>query len=116
MKKLKKDLEELGKSLKRLAQKTEQITKNLDKLGKAQAPKKSRVRAEATKKVSPKKPKKMSAGETILDIIKRSEEGADTAHLKKKTGFKATNIRAVLFRLKKLGKIKSERKGVYEKT
>ena len=115
MKELKNDLQELEKSLKKLAQKTGQISKKLDKLGKAQAPKKSRVRAKATKKVSPQKPKKVSSGETILGIIKGSKEGVNTAHLKKKTGFKDTNIRAILSRLKKQGKIKSERKGVYQK-
>jgi len=35
--------------------------------------------------------------------------------LKKKTGFEGRKIRDIIFRLRKQGKIKSERKGVYAK-
>jgi len=35
--------------------------------------------------------------------------------LEKKTGFKGRKIRDTIFRLRKQGKIKSERKGIYVK-
>jgi hypothetical protein len=115
MKKLEKDLHELGKSLKDLARKTGRISKRLDNLEKDQASKEPRTRAKTAKKGVSKKPAKVSATGTVLEIIKRSRKTVDTAALKKKTGFKDTNIRAIVSRLKKQGKIKSERKGIYQK-
>jgi len=114
MKKLQKDLQEVEKSLKKLAQKTKQMAKKLDKLEKPKAAKKPRAIAKAAKKVAPKKSTRVSATDTVLAIIKRSREGVDTAALKKKTGLKDNNVRAILSRLKKQSKIKSVRKGVYE--
>jgi len=125
MKKLKNDLQELEKSLKQLTRKTGLMAKKLAKLEKAKAPKKPRAKAKApkkpstrarvAKKVAPKKPAKMSATGSVLEIIKKSRQGVNTASLKKRTGFKDTNIRAILSRLKKQGKVKSPGKGVYQK-
>ena len=116
MKALKKDLQEVEKSLKQLVRKTEQMAKKLVKLEKAQSLKKPKAEAKAAKKVVPQKPEKASATGAVLEIIKRSRKAVDTATLRKKTGFKDNNIRAILARLKKQGKIKSERQGFYEKT
>ncbi len=115
MKTLKADLQELEKSLKQLIQKTEQMGKRLNMLEKAPVPKKSRAKAKAAKKVVPQKPAEVTATDTVLGIIKRSRKAVDTAALEKKTRFKENKIWAILARLKKQGKIKSERKGVYEK-
>ena len=114
MNKLEKELHELGKSLKELARKTGRITNRLANLEKAKASKKPRARAKAAKKGVSKKPAKPSATGIVLEIIKRSRKAVNTASLKKKTGFKDTNIRAIVSRLKKQGKIKSERKGIYQ--
>ena len=113
MKELKRDLQSMVKSLKELTEKTEKMIKQLEKLDKAQATKKPK--AKAVKKTIAKKPTKVSASDTVLAIIKRSRKGIDTATLKKKTGFKDNNIRTILYRLSKQGKIKSEGKGVYVK-
>jgi DNA replicative helicase MCM subunit Mcm2 (Cdc46/Mcm family) len=115
MKALKKDLQEVEKSLKQLVRKTEQMAKKLLKLEKAQSLKKPEGKAKAAKKVVPQKPAKVTATDTVLGIIKRSRTAVDIATLKKKTGFKDNRIRAILSNLKKKGKIKSERQGVYEK-
>ncbi len=112
---LKTDLQELEKSLKQLVRKTEQMGKRLNKLEKAPVSKKSRTKAKTAKKVVPQKPAEVTATDTVLGIIKRSKKAVDTATLKEKTGFKDNKIWAILGRLKKQGKIKSERKGVYEK-
>jgi len=113
MKDLKKDLQSMVKRLKELTEKTEKMIKQLENLEKAQVVKKPK--AKAVKKAVAKKPAKLSASGTILAIIKRSRKGADKAALVKKTGFKHTSIHAILYRLTKQGKIKSERKGIYVK-
>jgi DNA replicative helicase MCM subunit Mcm2 (Cdc46/Mcm family) len=115
MKKLKADLQEIEKSLKQLVRKTEQMGKRLNKLEKAPVPKKPRAKIKAAKKLVPQKPTEVTATDTVLGIIKRNKKAVDTAILKKKTGFKDNKIRAILARLKKQGKIKSERQGFYEK-
>jgi len=115
MKELKRDLQSMVKSLKSLTQKTEKMAKELDKLEKAQAPKKPKAKPRATRKAIAKKPTKVSASDTVLAIIKRSRKGIDKAILVKKTGFKDSNIRTILYRLSKQGKIKGEPKGFYVK-
>lgn len=115
MKKLKEDFWQLEKSLKQLLGKTEQMVKKLDKLGKAPSPKKVKVRAKAAKKGVAKKSTRASATDAVLAIIKKSRKAVNTAGLKKLTGFKDANIRAILSRLKKQGKIKSRRQGLYAK-
>ena len=112
---LKADLQELEKSLKQLVQKTEQMGKRLNKFQKAPVPKKSRAKTKTAKKLVPQKSTQVTATDTVLGIIKRSKKAVDTATLKEKTGFKDNKIWPILGRLKKQGKIKSERKGVYEK-
>ena len=113
MNQMEKDLKAVTKELKKLAQKTDKMIKRLEKLEKAQAAKKPK--AKAAKKAIAKKPTKLSASGTVLAIIKRSRKGIDTATLEKKTGFKGRKIRDTIFRLRKQGKIKSERKGIYVK-
>jgi len=113
MSQLKKDLKAVAKDLKRLTQKTDKMIRQLEKLDKVQAAKKPK--AKAVKKPAAKKPAKLSASGTVLAIIKRSRKGVDKAILIKKTGFRYNHIRTILYRLKKQGKIKSERKGIYVK-
>lgn len=112
---LTKDLQSIVTAIKTLTKQTEKITTRIEKLDKSLSAKKvpKRVPAKATKKrVSPKK---TTASDTILSLILKSKKGIDTASLKKRTGFKDNNIRTVIYRLKKRGKIKSERKGFYVK-
>jgi len=111
MKQLKKNLKAVAKDLKRLTQKTDKMIKRLEKLEKAQAAKKPK--AKAVKKAVAKKPVKLSASGTVLAIIKRSRKGIDKATLIKKTGFEDKKIRDITYRLRKQGKIKSGRKGLY---
>jgi hypothetical protein len=115
MKELKGDLKSVLKSLKVLEEKTKQMAKKVDKLEKAQAPKAAKGEPKAAKKAIAKKPTRVSASETVLAIIKSSRKGIDTATLKKKTGFEGRKVGDIIFRLRKQGKIKSERKGLYVK-
>jgi len=113
MKELKRDLQSLVKALKALTQKTEKMIKQVKKPDKAQAAKKPK--AKPIKRPIAKKPAKLSASDTVLATIKRSRKGVDRDTLAKKTGFKDSNIRTILYRLSKQGKIKSEPKGIYVK-
>ncbi len=73
------------------------------------------------KKVAVKKPavakksKKLSAIATVLGLIQGSPEGIDTATLIKKTGFANAKIHIIVYKLKKQGKVKSEKRGIYVK-
>ncbi len=110
---LKKDLMVVAKDLKKLTQKTGKMIKQLEKLEKVQAAKKPK--AKAIKKAIAKKPTRLSASGTVLAIIKRSRKGIGTAALTKKTGLEGRKIRDIIYRLKKQGKIKRDRKGLYVK-
>ncbi|NNK85440.1 MAG: hypothetical protein HKO91_07815 [Desulfobacterales bacterium] len=69
----------------------------------------------AEPKPEPKKEKEMTAGDTVFNIIEKSKEGVDTATLQKETGFTTKKIHNIVYKLKKQGKIISERKGFYKK-
>ena len=107
------DLKTVAKDLKKLTQKTERMITRLKKSEKAPAAKKPK--AKAVKKAVAKKPTRVSSSDSVLGIIKRSRKGVDTVALIKKTGLKDTNIRTILYRLSKQGKIKRNLKGLYVK-
>ena len=73
------------------------------------------------KKVAAKKPavakktKKLSAVATVLGLIQGSPKGIDTATLIKMTGFANAKIHMTVYKLKKQGKVKSEKRGIYVK-
>ncbi|NNL42533.1 MAG: hypothetical protein HKO79_08555 [Desulfobacterales bacterium] len=69
----------------------------------------------AEPKPEPKKEKEMTAGDAVFNIIEKSKEGVDTATLQKETGFTTKKIHNIVYKLKKQGKIISERKGFYKK-
>lgn len=117
MKELKKDLQSMMKNLKALARQTERMAKKLDKLEKASAVKKARVKvpARAAKKRIAKKAKKVSATDTVLGIIQRRKRGITTPEIKARTGFKEKKIWDIVNRAKRDGKVKSIAKGVYAK-
>jgi len=113
MKQLKNDMQDVAKDLNRLTQKIEKMIKQLEKPDKVEAAKKPK--AKKVEKPVARKAKKVTATDTVLAIIKRSRNGIDEATLRNKTGFEGRKIRDLIYRLKKQGKIKSERKGLYEK-
>jgi len=114
MKELKRDLQSVAKTLKALKQKTEGIVKKLDKLDKAQASgPKRRASVKTARKKATRRLKKVTAIDTVLSIIKKRKKGIDTSTLKMKTGFNDKKIWNIINSLKKQGKLKSEKKGVY---
>ena len=120
---MKKDFQFVIRNLKALTKKAEAMARKVDRLENAVAKKakpKPRVKAEAlrrgvTKKAAAKKPKRVTATDTVMAIINRSKKGVDTATLVQKTGFNEIKVRNIVFRLKKQKKIKSKTKGVYVK-
>ncbi len=117
MKGLERDLQFLLKNLKLLVQKAERIEKKLDKLEKSESVMKPKPKTipRVAKQTVAEKPKRETASATVLDIITKSRGAVHIADLKEETGFKDNNIRMIIYRLKKRGKIKSVRKGVYKK-
>ncbi len=130
MKNLKQDLTAVNKELKALVKKTESLMKAVDQIEKAQAvkakkanPKKTStpraVKKVAVKKVvaknapTKKKNSKLTATDKVMSIINRSKKGVSVQVLIKKTGFDQRKIANILFRVSKMGKIKSVSRGVY---
>lgn len=124
MKRMLTQIKGVTRDLKKLTQKTEKLTKEIEKLNKtavktrtaSKQPKTATAKRNPAKKPVAKKTKAPSATDTVLSAITRSRNGQTTASLAKKTGFKDNNIRAILSRLKKQGKIKAgAKKGLYVK-
>ena len=128
MKKLKKDLEAISKTLNGLVQKVQQLqeqigketkptkkpkAKAVKKVAAKKAPvKKAAAKKTAPKKAVPKKAKPVTAVDTVLASIKKSKKGLGTAALMEKTGYNQKKIANLVFKLRKQGKIKSVDKGV----
>ena len=120
MKKLKKDFQAVSKELKALAKKTEGIMKAVAKLEKAQAAAKAKPKAKAktakkapAKKPAAKKATAHTATDQVVNIIKRSKEGVDVPTLMKKTDLADKQIRNIVFKASKEGKIKKSGRGIY---
>ena len=70
---------------------------------------------EIEKGKAPAKEKAVSATATVLNLIQKSRKGISVSSIKEKTGFDSGKVNSIVYRLKKSGKIKSEKKGVYKK-
>jgi len=83
------------------------------------APKKAPAKKAAAKKApaikATKKKKTATAADTVLAVINKSKNGVDNATLVEKTGFDKKKLANIVFKLRKLGKIKSVSRGVYTK-
>jgi len=119
---VKQDLKALQKEFKALGKKLEKLTKAIEKDDeKAQAvkakkatPKPKAVKKVAAKKAPAKKTRsKLTATDKILNIINRSKGGVSIQALMKRTGFDYKKVVNIVFRVSKMGKIKSVSKGVY---
>ena len=74
------------------------------------------VKKVAAKKAPVGKAKKLSAIDSVLNVVKRSKKQIHIDALKDKTGFKGQKLHNIVYILKKQGKIKSIGKGLYAKT
>ena len=55
----------------------------------------------------------MTATDKVLEVIKRFIKGVPFAEVQARTGFEEKKLRNIIFRLNKMGKIVSVRRGVY---
>jgi hypothetical protein len=72
-------------------------------------------KAPAKKAPAKKTVKTATAADTVLAVINRTKKGVSTATLAEKTGFDNKKIANIVFKLRKLGKVKSVGRGVYVK-
>jgi len=93
-----------------LKTKTKQVTK-----AKAVAKPKAKPKKTADKKAPVKKAVKKTATDTVLKIIAGSKKGVSTAVLAEKTGYDKKKLANIVFKLRKMGKIKSVGRGIYAK-
>lgn len=127
---VKRALQTVSKELKALSKKTEKLIRAVDKLEKTPAAKqrKTAVKAKRTTKAKGRKPvakkavlrkgrgKKgaaVTATNQVLQIIQRSKKGVDVPALIKKTELEDKQIRNIVFRALKQGKIKRVGRGTY---
>ena len=112
MKDLKMSLRKVASELMKAAKEVEKLAGKLEAQTKAKA---KPVKKTAGKKVSKKTVKQPTAADTVFRIVARYKKGANMATIKQKTGYDNKKIHNLVYKLKKLGKIKSEIKGVYVK-
>ena len=115
MKQLKKDLQAVTKDLKKLTQKTDKIIKQLEKFEKSESKKGPKARKgkglpEIDLVMAQILRKKIYPTDIILAHIIRNKDGIDRKTLTEMTGFKGRKIGNIVFKLRKEGKIRSERK------
>ncbi len=118
MKQLKKDLQSVVEKLKSLTQQAETIGMKLDRFEETRTITKSeaKARVKSPKKTMAGKSAPQGATDTVLKIVSRSRKGVDTTTLRERTGLKESNLRTIVYRLRKSGKIKTVGRGVYAKT
>jgi hypothetical protein len=112
---LNKDIQALGKTIDKLIAAVEkgETTKVAKKTTTKPVKAKTTKRAPAKKAPVKKNTAQPSATDQVLNIIKRSKKGVNTATLMTKTGFDVKKVRNILQRTFKQGKIKRVEKGVY---
>ena len=120
---VKNDLQAVNRELKALTKKVEKMIVAVGKIEKPKPakkaikakPAKKAVKAKPVKKAVAKKKTKVTDTDTVLGIINRSKKGVGVAAIKNKTGFKDRKIYDIVKTLKKRGKVKSKKMGIYVK-
>ena len=112
MKNLENQLKSISKSMASLSKKIEALSKRVEK---PKAAKKTAVaRKPAAAKAAP-----AAGGKTVLEsvfnVIRRSQNGATIAQLKKKTKLDARQLSNALYKLSKKGRVYAKSRGVYVK-
>ncbi len=55
----------------------------------------------------------MTASDQVLEIVRRYQDGVGFAEIKFQSGYGAKKLRNIIFRLNKVGKIKTKSRGIY---
>ena len=118
--KLQSPAQHASKALKALRQQTEKLIKAINKFEKEKGAKKKKAKPKAkvatrtrARKPTARKAKAQTATDQVVNIIKRSKKGVDIPTLKKKTGLSDKQVRNIIFRSAKQGKIKRAGRGIY---
>lgn len=120
--KLKSPAHHAADALKTLTKQTENLIKAVDKFEKEKAAKKKKAKPKAKAKAKPKarvkkapakKKTALTATDKAVNIINRAKKGVDAPTLMKKTGLADKQIRNILHRAFKQGKIKRAGRGTY---
>ena len=113
MKQLKQDLHVMTREIVKLAQKTDKIIKQLEKIEKTR----TKPKAKRFKKIPEIDPilarvmrKKIYPTDIVLARIIEAKDGIDINTLVEKTGLEYLTIKQIIHRLRNLGKIMSKRK------
>ncbi|MBW2066100.1 MAG: hypothetical protein JRJ03_14370 [Deltaproteobacteria bacterium] len=124
---LRRVLQSVEKGLEALTQKTKDMQKLLDNLEEAliieqptdsgkREPTRARKRPSRRTAVPVvKKSKRQTATNAVLSAIEGSRTGLSTAEIKAETGLPEKKIWDIVNRLKRQGKLKSPRRGIYAK-
>ena len=123
MKELDTLIKTVAEGLKSMAQGVEKLAEKVEDIGKSLS--KEKAKAEPKASAKPKKPstvkvvqpatkKPVTATDTVLGLINRSNS-VDAATIVEKTGYDRKKVANIVSRLKKQGKIKSIKRGVYVK-
>jgi len=115
MKQVQSQLKTVAKTLASLAEKIEKISAQLEE---PSAPKKTKPVSQKKKAAAPAKEseaQKDTVLDSVLDVIRKSRNGATISQLKEKTGLESRQLSNALYKLSKKGKIKSKARGVYIK-
>jgi hypothetical protein len=135
MKEVKRLLKMVSEGLKTLAQGVEAMAEKVDNgtntkndaapqsIKQSEPPKSFKGETKAAteaKKPAPKAAKQKaakpaSAMDTVLNIIDSSKTGINSAAIKKGSGYEQKKVSNIVYKLKKQGKIKAVKKGVYVK-
>ena len=111
-----KEFKALQKDIKEIQKKIDRFIKAIEAGKKAKTTKASKAKAataKGKKAPAPKKAAKLTDTDKVLNIIKRSKKGVNTATLMNKTGFNQKKVTNILQRTFKQGKIKRVAKGIY---
>jgi len=110
----------MSNALKVISEGIEKLVLKADKPGVVKKPRKKvaakakpKKRAPVRKKIVEPRPKKVTATDEVLQIIKRHKRGINITELKNKTGFADSKLRAIVSKAHKQGKIKRKVRGVY---
>lgn len=131
MAKLQDQLKTISKNLVSLSKQLDRLTKQVAKLTapKKKAAAKKKAAKKAVKKAAPRKkavakkaPAKKAAAaaqstvlDTVLDVVKKSRNGATIAKLREKTKLESRQLSNALYKLSKRGLIKAKSRGLYIK-
>ncbi len=111
-----KEFKALQKDIKEIQKKIDRFIKAIEAGNKAKKTKASKAKAataKGKKAPAPSKAAKLTDTDKVLNIIKRSKKGVNTATLMNKTGFNQKKVTNILQRTFKQGKIKRVAKGIY---